>query len=362
MIIKTKEFHEILTRCFKFVSHSEFSPSGLKCFRFEGNIIQAFARDKGISYTMPDYNFGENGYFIEAEFLVAALANLLNKDSLNVEFRNGKMHLESGTFHASIAVSIPEEPFHFPKLPENEKIKELPKEFFWFADKIFFAAMRDPVTFSRFSGIFVDKNVFYTTNNLIIAKYSTGLNLNETFTIPDELVSAVHSDKNSVIRGYCFDNKFWLKYTKKGTDENPEPEDEFLTFANTLERPVDVMQLREFFDGFPKDKPVCEFVQNDALQSLKAIERWTDTTTKRMTFELEKNKMIFIARNELGEAREEVRCNYSGESISFIFAFDWFRACIKRLKKFSVDTSGGRCRLYFTEGGPLELLLISLLD
>jgi hypothetical protein len=362
MIIKTKKFHEVLTRCFKFVTEREFSSTGFKCFNFEGNTIRAFAKDKGIGivYTMPEEcNFG-GSYFVLADFLVAALASFLKTDSLDVEFRNNKLYLDSGTFHASIAVSIPEEAFHFPKLPEE--INPLPEQFSWFVDKIFFAAMGDPVTFDRFSGIFVDKGTFFATNNIVIAKYESDLNLNETFTIPDELVSAVRSDKNSVIRGYCFDNKFWLKYTKKGTDENPEPEDEFLTFANTLEKLLDVMQLREWFDDFPKDRPVCEYVQDDALQSLEAIEPWTDTTSKRMTFELEKNKMTFIARNELGEASEEVRCDYVGEPLSFIFMFDEFKACIERMKKFSANVTGGRCKLYFTEGGPLQLLLISLLD
>lgn len=167
MNIKTKDFHEVLARCSKFVSSREFDSTGFKCFRFENNVIQAFAKDKGIWYRMPDFNFGESSFFIDAEFLLSAIANLLVREDYDIEYKKSNLHFVKGNFKATVKSSFPEEAFNFPDLPINEKIKELPEQFFWFVDKISFAAMRDPVTFSKFSGIFVDKGTFYATNNIL---------------------------------------------------------------------------------------------------------------------------------------------------------------------------------------------------
>jgi hypothetical protein len=361
MNIKTKELHEVLTRCYNFVSEREFASTGFKCFKFDANVIRAFAKDKGIEYTMADFDFG-GSYFIDAEFLVSAIKELSKFEIINVEFKKGKMHFESesGMFLANISASIPEEDFNFPKVPET--VKELPEQFFWFVDKIYFATMKDPVSWSRYSGIFMDKNVFYATNNFVIAKYSSGTNLDETFTMPDELVTDIKNDESSVLLGYFSEEeRFWLKFARKGTDEEPS-KDTFMAFSNSLEKPIDVKRLRDAFETYPKDSPVCEYLQDAALQKLQAVYPWTEGTSKRMTLELQKNKMIFTSKNEIGDARGEVRCNYVGEPISYVFGFDSLKECIAKMKKFSVNVSGERCRLYFTEGGPLELLLISLVD
>lgn len=346
--IKTKGFYKALKLCSKFVSKREFASLGFKCFKFEKNVIKAFAKDKGIEYTMPEsYDFGN--CFVQADVLLGTVRSFLEKKTIDVEVKNGKMYLEADGLKAQINLSVPEEAFHFPKLPVE--FKPFPPEFFGAIDKVYFAAMRDPVSFVKFSGIFLDKNVFYTTNNLIIAKYASGLDLDVSFVMPDELIG-LH-DKDSVLKGYWIDDdeygKFWLKY------------DNFVAFANLIENPLDVKRLRDSFEAFPKDKPVCEYDQHDVLKALQNVKPMTEGKAKRVTVQLENSKMIFEASSEAGEASQEVKCNYSGDPISYVFGLDVLMDCVERSKKFSVDASNGRCKLYFVEG-VLELLLISLRD
>jgi hypothetical protein len=338
---RIKEFYKTLKLCFKFVSDREFASLGFKCFKFEGKTVKAFAKDKGIQHDIP-YDFGE--CFVQADLLMMTLADFLDKKDVRIEVRNGFMHFEADSLRAQIELSEPEETFRFPRLPVE--FKPLPLDFFETIKHVEFAMMHDPANFSKLSAIFVNKNVFYATNNITIARYASDLNL-ESLVMPDELVS-LHN-KDSVLEGYYIDDKFWLKY------------DGYVVFVNMIEKPLDVKRLKDSFKTSPKDQPICEYDQDDVLRSLKGVRSHTEGKSKRMTFELQKDRMIFIARNEAGEVCSEVRCNYSGEPASYIFAYDQLMACFKRSKKFSKDEAGGRCRLYFQEGA-LELLLISLIE
>jgi len=342
--IKTKELYKVLKLCSKFVTKREFTSLGFKCFRFEKNVIKVFSKDKGIEYTMPEsYDFGN--CFVQADVLLETLRSFLEKKTIDVEVKDGKMFLEADGLKAQIDLAEPEEDFNFPKLPVE--FKPLPPDFFGAVDQVEFAACQDSASFAKISGIFVDGHVFYATDNLMIAKYVSDLDFDASFVIPYELIKT--ANKDSVLKGYWINDKFWLKY------------DNFLVFVNVIEKPMDVQRIKNALETVSKDKPVCEYVQNDVLKALKDIKPMAEGSSKKMTLELEKNKMILIGKNEAGEASKEVECNYSGDPISYVFALDFLMDCIKRSKKFSVDASNGRCKLYFVEGD-LELLLISLRD
>ena len=340
---KTKELYDTLMFCKRFISNREFAATGLKCLRFEGSKVTAFAKDKGIEHDLLEgYDFPS--CFVEADFFIKTLKQFLD---VEVTFRfEGRMILleVGGNIVASISTINPEEAYNFPKLPDQTRFKVLPEQGFQEAiNQIKFAAMYDPVTFSRFSGFFIDGKMMFATDNIMISKVTTDFDL-EKMIIPDILIRDLRDHQ---VKSYYYDDyRFYLKG------------DKFVAFSNTLEKPVDAKMLDEWFDEFPKDRPVYEYDPTEVIKSMLRVEPWVDN--KRVTLELN-GKMIFKASNELGESRGEASCNYSGEPLSYIFNYEDLKECIKRAKGFSIDVSGGRCKLYFKEGN-LEMLLISLID
>ena len=343
---KTKELYDTLSLCNQFTSRREFAATGLKCFRFEGSKVRAFAQDKGIEHDLPEgYNFPP--CFVNAKFFTEMLRQFLNVE-VSFRFKERKIFLEvDGNIVGRVAMSNPEEMFNFPELPDQSRFKALPEKFQEAIDQIEFSTMGDRVTCDRYSGYFIDGKTMITTNNIMISKVTTDFDLKK-MVIPDDLIEELRGHKvKGELKGYYFDSeRFYLRG------------DKFRAFSNALEKPLDVKHLEEWFDEFPKDRPVYEYDPTEVIKSMLRVEPWVDN--KRVTLELN-GKMIFKASNKLGESRGEALCNYSGEPLSYIFKYEDLKECIKRAKGFSIDVSGGRCKLYFKEGN-LEMLLISLID
>ena len=358
---KANELFDVLDFCFRFTSKREFISTGFKCFRFQGRKVYAFNKDTGIEMTLPEgYDFKE--CFVLADFFLATLKEFVD---VEVTFRveEDKMLLiKDGEVIACILTSVPEEDYNFPEVPHDSRFKSLPEGFLQAIDQIWFAAMRDPISFNKLSAIFVDGKSMYATNNIVLAKLTTDFNFDGKFIIPDDLLGdgkkhpvfwGKKSKKHPIfwgeaeVNGYCVEEqKFWVKGSK------------FKAFANAIRRPLDIDRLKASFDDFPKDAPVCEYDPIEVLNSMKRIRSWTYGTSKRMTFELN-GKMLFSAQNDIGSARSEASCRYSGEPIPpFTFGYNYLSDCIKRAKAFSVTMIRGRARLYFKEAN-LELLLIS---
>lgn len=345
---KTKELYDTLSLCNQFTSRREFAATGLKCFRFEGKTVRAFDGMHGIEHQLPEgYEFPP--CFVVADFFIKMLKQFLDVE-VSFRFKERVILLEvDGNIVGRVATSNPEEWFNFPKLPDQSRFKSLPEKFQEAIDQIKFSAMRDPVTFSRFSGFFIDGKSMFTTNNITISKVTTDFNL-EKMIIPDTLIHELRGRKvKGELKDYYFDSeRFYLRG------------DKFIAFSNALEKPLDVKHLEEWFDEFPKGK-VYEYDLTEVLKAMKKVEPWTDTSSKRVTLTLNR-KMIFQAVNELGTATSEASCSYSGKPISYVFMFDELKACFERAKSFAVNvTAENRCHLFFKEGN-LEMLLISLID
>ena len=238
--IKLKELLSILKLCNKFVAKQEFVRESYKCFKFEGDKIKACTKDKGIVY---DTKYDLGCFYVNAAELIKTLHLFHDKDFIDVEFKNDVMIIESGGLKAQVRIAEYDfdDPDDFPKVPDE--FKTLPSSIFESVDRVAWAATNDRVSFDKIAGIFVDKNIFYATNNLVIAKYVSDLVNDETFVIPVDLLKSI--DKHSILKAYSVDDKnFWFRF------------DSYVVFVSRNEKAIDFSLLRERFDEFPKDLPV----------------------------------------------------------------------------------------------------------
>jgi DNA polymerase III sliding clamp (beta) subunit (PCNA family) len=348
MIVDAKEFLSVLRKCQKFVPEQEFAEAILKHFRFQGNTIKAMNRGRGIAHTIEGYDFGD--CFVHPDSLIVSFLKLKGKVTLQLEPKNIK--ITSRSFETRIPTyeinELPvEKDCEFPEIPTD--VHDLPKHFLDPVREIYFAAMHDTISFNRISCIFVDKNVFYATNNLVMAKYSSDLDLNGSFTIPDQLVNAVRADKDSPF-GYALDGKhFWL-FTNN-----------YSAYAKLIENPVPISLFKEAFDSIPKSETFCEFDKSAMTQALKRVEPFSDGTSRKMHVKVTKNKIILECKiDEFGECSEVVDCEGGGDW-SFTVTHREFESCTSRIPKFQCfdPLQKQRDALYFKNEN-LECLLLSL--
>ena len=347
MIVNAKEFSSVLKKCKKFVPEREFAPDILKHFRFQGNTIKATDRWRGIAYKFEGFDFGD--FFVHADSLIVSFPKLKNEARLQFGPKNIK--ITSGNFETRVPTYQENElagEFQFPETPTD--VHDLPKNFLDPVREVYFAAERDPTTFQKFSGIFVDKNVFYATNNLVIAKYSSDLDLDVSFTMPNELLNAVRAEENSPF-GYAIDEKhFWLCFN------------EYSAYAPLIENPLPISRLKEVFDSIPKSETFCEFDKSAMALALKRVEPFTEGTSRRMHVKVARNKIILEGKTEVGECSEVVDCEGGGDW-SFTVSYRVFEPCTSRMVKFQCYPGLRRQRdvLYFRNEN-LECLLYAFED
>lgn len=345
MIVNGKEFLSLLRKCHKFVPEREFVDDVLKHFRFQGNTLKATDRWKGISYKFEGFDFGY--FFVHADSLIVSFLKLKNEVRLQFEPKN--IRITSGNFETRVPTYQEKElagEFQFPEPPTD--VHDLPKLFLDPVREVYFAAMRDPLSFNKFSGIFVDRNVYYATNNLVIAKYSSDLDLDVSFTMPDELANAVRGDENSPF-GYALDEKhFWLFFN------------DYSAYAPLLENPLPISRLKEAFDSIPKSETFCEFDKSAMAQVLKRVEPFTEGTSRTMHVKVARNKIILEGKNGVGKCSEGVDCEGGGDW-SFTVGYRFFQSCTSRIAKFQCYPRLRRQRdvLYFRDEN-LECLLYAL--
>jgi hypothetical protein len=352
MMVNGKEFSSVIKKCKKFVPEREFVPDILKHFRFQGNTIKATDRWRGIAYKFEGFDFGD--FFAHSDSLIVLFSKLKNEARLQFGPKNIK--ITSGNFETRIPTyqendeSFCGENFRFPETPTD--VHDLPKNFLDPVREVYFAAERDPTTFQAFSGIFVDKNVFYAINNLVIAKYSSDLDLDVSFTMPNELLNIVRADENSPF-GYAIDGKhFWLCFN------------EYSAYAPLIENPLPISRLKEIFDSIPKSETFCEFDKSAMAQALKRVEPFTEGTSRRMHVKVSRNKITLEGKigETLGECSEVVDCEGGGDW-SFIVSHREFEPCTSRMVKFQCHPGLRRQRdvLYFRNEN-LECLLYAFED
>jgi len=330
MIINANEISSVLTKCKKFASPQEFTPLALKCFKFQGSLIMAMDRHRGIVYELENgYDFGE--FLTAANFMVRVFSHVEGEAEIKVEGNHIK--IEAGTFRTRIPLY--RERYPFPEFDLKDS-KCLPRNFFDGVKKVYFAVCKDKSK-ERHTGVFLDKNILYATDTHRIARYTTDFGTDLSFIVPDDLLEILLPEEDCPESYAISGNKFWFIFK------------DHKAFASTVREPF--LDCERHFNSFPKQDHYCAFEKSAMSSALKRMQPFCEGPQKRMDVKVEERRIIFQSQNRNGEAEEEIECEHGGDW-SFSVSHDFFESCTTRMSRFQYTGDF----LYFQEGG-LECLL-----
>ena len=333
MIINANEISSVLTKCKKFASQHEFAPIALKCFKFQGSLIMAMDRHRGIVYELENgYDFGE--FLTAANFMVRVFSHAEGEAEIKVEGNHIK--IEAGTFRTKIPLY--RERYPFPEFDLKDS-KCLPRNFLEAVRKVYFAVCKD-TSKERCRGVFLDKNILYATDTHRIARFTTDFETDSSFIVPDDLLEILITEEESPESYAIVGNMFWFLYK------------DHKAFASRVKEPFP--NCERFFNSFPKPDHYCTFEKTAMSPALKRMQPFCEDPQKRMDIKVEEGKIFFRTRNPNGEAEEEIVCEGGGDW-SFSVSHVHFESCATRMSRFQYIGDF----LYFQEGG-LECLLKTL--
>jgi DNA polymerase III sliding clamp (beta) subunit (PCNA family) len=332
MIINAKELSSILTKCKKFASQQEFTPLALKCLKFQGDHIMAMDRHRGIVFELDNgYDFGE--FLTAANLMDRVFSHIEGEAEIKVEGNHIK--IEAGKFRTRIPLY--QERYAFPDVDLKDS-KSLPRNFFDAVKEVYFAVCKD-TSKERCRGVFLDKNILYSTDTHRIAKYTTDFENDSSFIVPDELLEILLAEEDSPESYGIEGNKFWFFFK------------DHKAFALRVREPFP--NCERIFNSLPKHGTYCTFEKSAMSSALKRMQPFCEGPQKRMDVKVKKGKIFFGCRNSNGEAEEEIECEGGGDWGPFSVSHDFFEACAIRMSQFQYHHGDF---LYFQEGG-LECLL-----
>ena len=330
MKINANEISSVLTKCKKFASQHEFAPIALKCFKFQGSLIMAMDRHRGIVYELENgYDFGE--FLTAANFMVRVFSHVEGEAEIKVEGNHIK--IEAGTFRTKIPLY--RERYPFPEFDLKDS-KCLPRNFFEAVRKVYFAVCKD-TSKERCRGVFLDRNILYTTDMHRICRCTTDFETDSSFIVPDDLLEIVLTEEDDPESYAISGNTFCFFYK------------DHKAFASRVREPFP--NCEGFFNLHPKYDQYCTFEKSAMSSALKRMQPFCEGPQKRMDVKVEERRIIFQSQNRNGEAEEEIECEHGGDW-TFSVSHDFFESCATRMGKFRYHGD----LLYFQEGG-LECLL-----
>jgi DNA polymerase III sliding clamp (beta) subunit (PCNA family) len=326
-------FSKILGMCSKFASTRDFVPV-LKCFKFSGYQISATDGSRGIIYELSEPF--DTTFFVPTD-LLTIVGNLEKEANLVVDAEN--LRISSGRFKTKIPLFRGNH--IYPGMPKE--IEKLPEKFLEYVDKVYFAVTKDE-TKPEMRGVFVDKNVFYATDNRRIVRYTAPIEFAPSFLIPDPLLELVMVGNDSPL-GYTFlDGKFWIWYQN------------YLVFCSLIKK--EFPDCKGIFDHYVGKPPevVCDFDLVAIGAALRRLEPFAEgLLIKKISVLVTDKCMVFKGANPLvGEAEEEIDASGlpSGTTWSFDVSFELFNSIATKIPKFSFLDNV----LYFSDN-KLECLL-----
>jgi len=324
----------VLKKCQRFTSNREFDPGALKCFKFEGNLVMAMERDRGIVYELGNsYDFDE--FLTVADFIVRVSSRLGRDAQFKVE--GDYIKIEDGKYRTKIPL-YRENNYPFPKFDLNDS-KRLPRNFFDAVKKVYFAVCKE-TSKERCRGVFLDKNILYATDTHRIARCVTDFETDSSFIVPDDLLEIVVTEEDSPESYAISGNQFWFLFK------------DHKAFALRVREPFP--DCERVFNSFPKRDTECTFEKSAMSLALKRMQPFCEGPLKRMDVKVKERRITFQSGNRNGEAEEEIECEHGGDW-TFSVSHDLFESCATRMSRFQYH----RDFLYFQEGG-LECLLKTL--
>ena len=321
----------VLKKCQRFTSNREFDPGALKCFKFEGNLVMAMERDRGIVYELGNsYDFDE--FLTVADFIVRVSSRLGRDAQFKVE--GDYIKIEDGKYRTKIPL-YRENNYPFPKFDLNDS-KRLPGNFFDAVKEVYFAVCKD-TSKERCRGVFLDKNILYATDTHRIARYTTDFDTDSNFIVPDDLLEILLTEEDCPESYAISGNKFWFLFK------------DHKAFASRVREPFP--DCERYFNSLPKHDQYCIFEKSAMSSALKRMQPFCEGSLKRMHVKVEERKIILQSSNPNGEAEVEIQCE-GGEDWSFSVRHDHFESCATRMSRFQYHGEF----LYFQEGD-LECLL-----
>jgi DNA polymerase III sliding clamp (beta) subunit (PCNA family) len=328
-------FSKILGMCSKFASTRDLVPV-LKCFKFSGYRISTTDGSRGIIYEME--NPFDTTFFVPSD-LLTIFGNL--EQVADIEVDSEYCRISSGRFKTKIPLFRGN--YTYPEMPSE--IEKLPDKFLDYVREVYFAVTKDE-TKPEMRGVFVDKNVFYATNNRLIVRYTAPIEFASSFLIPDTLLELVIGNEPL---GYTFlEDKFWFWYQN------------YLVFCSLIKKSFpDCKGIFDFYVSKPPEI-VCSFDLSSMISALRRLEPFAEGILIKKISVLVTDKCItFKGTNpNVGEAEEEIDSSGlpSGTTWSFDVSFELFSSLASRINRFSLIEQV----LCFSDGGPLEGLLTTV--
>lgn len=128
-----------------------------------------------------------------------------------------------------------------------------------------------------------------------------------------------------------------------------------------------VISCRILVGDFPDVAPFFN-IEGDKLELPKNIEEILERLSpfakresridESITIQYKKNKIFFNSKNEIGWIKEQARCEYEGDEITFVIAPTFLQTIIKETKEFTVNTQ----RILFEEGNWKYLSMLKVTE